>query len=201
MRFFLVRHGKTDANARGLLYGSTDLSLTAQGIEQSQRVAGYLSGVSFTRVITSQLQRAQQTAGLIVPDGTSLHREARLNEMDFGEWEMRHYHDIATAYPQDWQRRLDDWQNGTPVGGESFPHFAGRVRQMADELAQSRRQADTLIVAHQGVLSLLLTHWLGLPTEAMWHFPFMQDAWTMVEHRAGVKSLRVFNDRSSFRPE
>ncbi|MEB6380941.1 adenosylcobalamin/alpha-ribazole phosphatase [Leclercia adecarboxylata] len=198
MRFFLVRHGQTAANASGLFYGSTDVPLTPLGIEQSTRVAGLLAEVSFSHALSSELQRAQQTAQLIVPV-TGL--DPRLNEIDFGRWEMRHFSNIAEEEPEAWQRWMDDWQNATPSGGEPFAHFAERVKAVAEELTLRQSPGDMLIVAHQGVLSLLLAHWLQMPTESLWHFPFKQDAYTMVENRDGFMMLRAFNDRSPFRTE
>lgn len=198
MRIFLVRHGQTAANASGLFYGSTDVPLTPLGIEQSTRVAGLLAEVAFSQVLSSQLTRAQQTAELIVPI-TGF--DPRLNEMDFGRWEMRHFTDIAEEEPEAWQRWIDDWQNATPTEGEPFIHFAERVKAVAEELALRKEPGDMLIVAHQGVLSLLLAHWLRMPTESLWHFPFKQDAYTMVENRDGFMVLRVFNDRSPFQAE
>jgi alpha-ribazole phosphatase len=201
MRIFLVRHGQTAANVSGVFYGSTDLSLSPQGIAQSQRVAGYLSGVAFGHTRVSALQRSQQTARLIVPTADDVHVDARLNELDFGEWEMRHFSDIEKESPASWQRWMDDWQNATPDGGEAFPHFAARVRAAADEMSQLQQREDTLIVAHQGALSLMLATWLGMPVAAMWHFPFSHDAYTVVENRAGYWVLRVFNGRSVWQTE
>lgn len=201
MRFFLVRHGQTTANVSGVMYGSTDLPLTPEGIEQGRRIAGYLEPVSFNQTIASQLQRAQHTARLIVPSCEAPHIDQRLNEMDFGAWEMRHFSAIVKDDPHAWQRWMDDWQNASPTDGEPFPRFAARVNDAAEELSKQRGNADKLIVAHQGVLSLLLAHWLSMPVEAMWRFPFMHDAYTVVENREGYMSLRVFNDRSIFRPE
>lgn len=200
MRLFLVRHGQTVANVSGVLYGSTDLALSPHGIGQSRRVAGYLSDITFSRAITSQLRRARQTAHLIDPTG-SPDVDPRLNELDFGEWEMRHFSDIAREYPAAWQRWMGDWQHAAPQGGEAFPHFASRVTEAADAIRHQQAKNDTLIVAHQGVLSLLLASWLGLPAQAMWHFPFRHDAYTVVEINAAFITLRIFNGTSIFRPE
>jgi alpha-ribazole phosphatase len=201
MRLFLVRHGQTSANESGLFYGSTDLPLTGRGIEQGQQVGGYLAALTFGQIHTSQLQRAQQTARLVVPNGILTNSDPRLNEMHFGSWEMRHHSSIAEEDPKAWQRWVDDWQNVTPGGGEPFSGFAERVKNVADELQQQQDDGDILVVAHQGVLSLMLAHWLKMPVEAMWHFPFQQGAWTMVENRGGFMVLRHFNHQSPFRSE
>lgn len=201
MRLFLVRHGQTPANESGLFYGSTDLPLTDRGIEQGRQVGDYLAAVTFGQIHTSLLQRAQHTARLVVPDGIITSSDARLNEMHFGTWEMRHHSSIAEEEPQAWQSWVDDWQNVTPGGGEPFSRFAGRVTDVADEFTQQQDDGDILVVAHQGVLSLMLAHWLRMPVAAMWHFPFQQGAWTMVENRGGFMVLRHFNQQSPFRSE
>lgn len=199
MRFFLVRHGQTAANESGLFYGSTDLPLTGLGIQQGQQVGEHLATLAFGQIHTSQLQRAQQTARLVVPDAAITATDPRLNEMHFGDWEMRHHSSIAEEDPQAWQRWVDDWQNVTPGGGEPFAQFAERVKSVADEFALQQGEGDTLVVAHQGVLSLMLAHWLRMPVEAMWHFPFQQGAFTLVENRGGFMVLRLFNHQSPFR--
>lgn len=201
MRLFLVRHGQTSANESGLFYGSTDLPLTDRGIEQGRQVGDYLAAVRFGQIHTSLLQRAQQTARLVVPDGIITSSDARLNEMHFGNWEMRHHSSIAEEEPQAWQSWVDDWQNVTPGGGEPFSRFAERVTGVADDFTQQQDDGDILVVAHQGVLSLMLAHWLHMPVAAMWHFPFQQGAWTMVENRGGFMVLRHFNQHSPFRSE
>ena len=193
MRLFLVRHGETQANASGVFYGSTDLPLTPQGEVQSRRVAGWLSAHPFAEVIASGLRRAQDTARIIVGETQVIGVDARLNELDFGEWEMRHYRDIAAAYPQAWQAWTEKWQTATPPGGESFAAFLARVRRVADEIGDRPAGVDRLVVAHQGVLSLLLASWLEMPPESMWRFPFSQEGYSVVENRAGYWVLRRFN--------
>ena len=197
MRLFLVRHGQTSANESGVFYGRTDLPLTEKGIAQSTHVGRCLADVTFITLFTSQLQRAQQTAKLIVPKG-DFQVDSRLNELDFGTWEMCHYSAIAQNEPVAWQNWLDDWQNATPGGGEPFPAFARRVKEVAEAWKANPGEGDRLVVAHQGVLSMLLASWLNMPLESMWHFPFKHDAWTLVENRGGFMVLRSFNDRSRF---
>lgn len=201
MRIFLVRHGETQGNLEGLYYGHTDLPLTDNGQRQSMEVACNLSDVTFTDVLTSHFIRAEDTARLIVRENqVNFEQDNRLNEMNFGEWEMRHFNDIAQVYPDDWSAWMNDWENACPTGGESFPHFASRVFQFADELKGRLYPENLLIVAHQGVLSLIMARLLAMPVKAMWHFPFSQDAYSVLENQEGFISLRVFNGKSYFKP-
>ncbi|MBI6550060.1 adenosylcobalamin/alpha-ribazole phosphatase [Xenorhabdus lircayensis] len=211
MRFFLVRHGQTQANIDGVFCGKTDLPLTETGTKQAQQIAIALKNITFQSIHCSEMQRAQQTAQIISPSSIlfppsrfsppNIDSDYRLNELDFGAWELRHHEDIAKADSQAWLRWLADWQNGCPTGGESFSHFAERVEEYTGELCSATASANHLIVAHQGVLGLLLAKLLKLPITAMWSFPFQQGAYSIVDNHAGFITLRVFNAQTEYWPE
>ncbi|MDX7991535.1 adenosylcobalamin/alpha-ribazole phosphatase [Xenorhabdus littoralis] len=205
MRFFLVRHGQTQANIDGVFCGKTDLSLTQAGINQSWQIAEALKNITFQSIHCSEMKRAGQTAQIISPSSIlslpDIHRDYRLNELDFGEWELCHHEEIAEKDPQAWARWLGDWQNGCPTGGEPFRHFAARVGEYTEELRSAITEENHLIIAHQGVLGLLLAKLLKLPIEAMWSFPFQQGAYSIVDNQAGAITLRAFNSQMEYCPK
>ncbi|MDR0805886.1 MAG: adenosylcobalamin/alpha-ribazole phosphatase [Enterobacteriaceae bacterium] len=208
MALFLVRHGQTTANAKGLFYGSTDLELTETGMAQAQQIGSLLKNVEFESVYCSGLQRTQQTASAILqlPIRTQLsppnrYIDPRLNELDFGDWEMRHYQEIAQHDPQSWQSWITDWQQAIPTGGESFQHFAARVSEYAQQLRTEATAGHQLIVAHQGVLRLILTQLLDMPVASMWHFSFQHNAYSVVENNSGFAVLRILNGQMPYQPE
>ena len=95
MRLWLIRHGETQANIDGLYSGHAPTPLTARGIEQAQNLHTLLHGVSFDLVLCSELERAQHTARLVLSDRQlPVHIIPELNEMFFGDWEMRHHRDL-----------------------------------------------------------------------------------------------------------
>ena len=95
MRLWLIRHGETQANVDGLYSGHAPTPLTARGIEQAQNLHTLLDDVSFDLVLCSELERAQHTARLVLSDRQlPVHIIPELNEMFFGDWEMRHHRDL-----------------------------------------------------------------------------------------------------------
>lgn len=198
-RFILVRHGETAGNKARLFYGSTDLPLIGTGRQQAATVASYLGDIRIDHIFISALKRTKETAEYIRPSGNHhYHCDPRLNEMHFGAWEMQSYSEIAARFPADWETWMSDWQHSAPTDGESFVQFRDRVQAVADELRRQATEtaATRLIVAHKGVLGLIITRWFGLNAEAMWQFPCEQDSYTVVECRDGFMTLAVFNGRS-----
>lgn len=201
MRLFLVRHGQTAANLSGVFCGMTDVALTETGVNQARQVAHYLSAVKFSQATSSALWRARHTAEIILADSSlSASIDVQLNEMDFGEWEMRHHRDLQHEDAEAWTAWLTDWQQASPSGGETFSAFAARIENVVQRLLTQESQANLLLVAHQGVLSLLLARLLTMPPSAMWHFHFEQGTYSVVEIHHGFTTLRTFNSQSDWQP-
>lgn len=76
----LVRHGRIEANSRGLWHGSTDSPLVPKGLQQARRTGKHLAfrTPAISAIYTSPLDRCQHTAGLIADAlNAPLHRGAR----------------------------------------------------------------------------------------------------------------------------
>lgn len=203
MRLFLVRHGQTDANLRGVFCGLTDLPLTSLGVQQAGQVAQWLADVDFSHAVSSQLLRARHTANIVLAgqSGLSAGIDAQLNEMNFGEWEMRHHQDLQREDPDAWAAWVADWQQASPTGGESFPQFSARVEGAVEQLKTVKNNDNNhLLVAHQGVLSLMLARLLEMPAAAMWHFHFEQGAYSVLTIHDGFATLRAFNSQAVWQP-
>lgn len=202
MRLFLVRHGQTEANLRGVFCGMTDLPLTSPGVEQAGQVAAWLADVDFTHAVSSQLLRARHTADIVLA-GQDINAtiDEQLNEMNFGDWEMRHHHDLQREDPDAWAAWVADWQQASPTAGESFPQFLARIEGAVEQLKSVQNNDNNrLLVAHQGVLSLMLARLLAMPAAAMWHFHFEQGAYSVLEIHDGFVTLRAFNSRAAWQP-
>ena len=66
-KIYLVRHGRTPANEKGILAGRTKgIYLDDIGIKQAEAVAKSLSQIKFKKIIISPMERCQQTAKIII---------------------------------------------------------------------------------------------------------------------------------------
>jgi broad specificity phosphatase PhoE len=136
---YLVRHGRTDANARGLLLGRADPPLSDEGRRQADALAARIPPGA--RVVVSPLRRARETAAAF---GRPVEIDDRWIELDYGELDGSALGDVA---PEIWQRWRAD-PTFAPPGGESLVTLGTRVRDACDELAPEARDADVVVVSH-----------------------------------------------------
>lgn len=94
----LVRHGRTTANDAGVLAGWTEgVGLDQTGRIQVQSLAARLSALPLQTVVTSPLQRCEETTDLLLENRPDVerHAEERLGEVRYGEWQGRELKKLA----------------------------------------------------------------------------------------------------------
>lgn len=174
-RMLLVRHGETVWNAARRFQGATDVPLSERGRAQAgavaEALAERLAGEPLHAILTSDLQRAYDTAALIAErQSGKISPDPRLREIGFGDWEGLTYDEIQQRDPDTLARWLADCWQTTPNGGEPFGAFIARVRDLLEELRTRRAEETVLLVAHGGPLQVLLCLALGLQPQARWQF-------------------------------
>lgn len=157
MYLYLVRHGQSEGNVRKTFHGQTDYPLTETGREQARESAEKLKEVAFSRCCASDLSRAWETA-LACLEGRSVSAEPcpALREQDVGGMEGLTWEEMEERYPDILHPYIEDWFHTIPPEGESPDDMTARVAACVDDII--RRGEDTLIVAHNGSLSLILKH-------------------------------------------
>lgn len=130
MRLWLIRHGETQANIDGLYSGHAPTPLTERGIAQAKSLHTLLRDVPFDKVLCSELERAQHTARLVL-DARQLPMQIipELNEMFFGDWEMRHHRELMQEDAENYSAWCNDWQHTVPTRGEGFQAFSQRIER------------------------------------------------------------------------
>lgn len=163
MKLWLARHARPLIEP-GLCYGASDIAAdTDATYEAAEALAAQLPrGLA---VASSPLGRCVQLARALHelrPD-LAFTRDARLAEMDFGQWEGRPWEAIAPAEHVAWMADFAGYRCG---GGESVQAFLARVRLALD--AMRANGADALWITHGGVVraATLLVRGAPVPRQA-----------------------------------
>lgn len=160
----LIRHGETDWNRELRFQGQLDVPLNTTGLEQARRVAERLAQESMQVLISSDLQRALQTAQAVASRVQPLDPvlDAGLREQHFGVVEGLRVPDIQQRYPQAWEQWVRFEADFTFEGGESTRAFHARVLAAVRALAQRHSGQTLAVVTHGGVLDMVYRSALGL---------------------------------------
>jgi len=151
-RLIVWRHGETDHNASGIWQGQLDTPLSDKGREQAQRAADALAAYSPTMIVSSDLERAADTARTLASRvGLQVRYDERLREIHAGQWQGMTAGDVAERYPEE-QAALaagEDIQRG--IDGESLGQVAERARAAVDELLADLAPGQCAVIATHGV--------------------------------------------------
>ena len=164
----LVRHGRSTANASGVLAGRLPgVHLDDAGVQQAVAVGDRLAGVRLAAAVTSPLERCRETcreitrlqAGTVRPT-----TDKQLSECDYGEWQGRPLKDLAKE--KLWKTVQAQPSAATFPGGESMRAMQDRGvaairRHDARVAAEHGEDAVWLAVSHGDVIKSILADALG----------------------------------------
>ncbi|GAB5076986.1 MSMEG_4193 family putative phosphomutase [Arthrobacter sp. AD-310] len=165
----LVRHGRTTANAAGLLAGrAAGVSLDQIGREQAALTGDRLAVVPLAGVVSSPLERCQQTAQFILDrqaGNPAALAESDLTECDYGRWQGRMLSDLASeglwAAVQS-QPSAVVFPGGEPMAAMQARSVAAIRRHDAAFEAEYGPGAVWVAVSHGDVIKSILADALGM---------------------------------------
>jgi alpha-ribazole phosphatase len=164
MRLTVVRHTSVNVPA-GVCYGFTDVSLNASFEVEALTVKEGLRGETFDKIYSSPLSRCTLLAGYC--GFSNLELDARLKELNFGDWEMKSWMEIDQAETKAW---FANWLNYPTKNGESYTMMQKRVNAFMDDI-KFKEKENNCIFTHGGVIRLIHVY-LGLYSlEESFEFP------------------------------
>ena len=142
MELHLIRHIKPDY-PEGQTYGQTNVPLPA---DYALTHAGIIQHLPLYDVIySSPLSRCKLLATAIDPNHLT---DARLMELNFGDWEGQKWDDIDRKELDPW---MEDYINLSPPNGESLLTMVNRFADFIQELKRSSHER-VLLITHAGII-------------------------------------------------
>ncbi|WP_049576743.1 histidine phosphatase family protein [Nonomuraea sp. SBT364] len=201
-RIVCLRHGQTLWNVEHRFQGHSDIPLDETGIAQAARAASLLASLRPTLIVSSDLQRANDTAlALGRVAGLEVGVDKDFRERGGGQWEGLTREEIAERWPREYVA----WE---APDGEPVPDVAARVATAMRRWAAKLDDDGLLVVAsHGAALRLGICELLGLPQE-LWSaigglgncsWSVLEQGrrgWRLLEHNAGTLPEPISSDDS-----
>jgi len=155
MEVYLIRH-TTPLIEQGICYGQSDLDLANTFPDELEFLKRNLPA-EFDAVYTSPLKRCITLAKKFKTP--NLFTDARLMELNFGEWEMKKWNEIDQIPLNDW---MIDFVNFKIPAGESFMELSYRVAEFMDELKETSSK-NIAVVTHGGIIRAVIAGVFEIP--------------------------------------
>ena len=177
MRLFLVRHGLSSFNKKGLIQGRIDESyLTDEGYEQAKLTGNILNEIKFDQIYSSPLKRAAETAREIEKcfnENFNIYYDKNLLEVDLHKWSGLTSKDIKSKYKESyliWKNDPEklELKNKDNITYKPIQDLFEQARLFIKNLQEehkSNNNQNILIIAHNAILRCLILYLLNKPNQ------------------------------------
>ncbi len=163
LKFYFLRHGETTSSQTGTYCGRLDIELTPSGVQMAEDFAQTYDHIPWKAVYCSPLKRAIATAKPLC-DRLGMDMELRngLKEIYYGDWEGKTPAQVNQEFHDDYVRWLADPGWNSPNGGEKGIDIARRSSEVLEEIENTHKTGNVLVVSHKATLRIILCSLLGI---------------------------------------
>ncbi len=195
-KIYIVRHGQTDFNLRGIVQGSgVDSSLNELGQAQAIAFHQAYQSIQFDKIYTSALQRTKQSVQPFLNQGISHEAIAGLNEIS---WGTKEGFPITPEEDEYYHYMLRQWQLGHTSlrieKGESPDEVLARLQQAMEYIMGNHDEQTILICMHGRAIRILLCYLLNYPLKAMDMFEHQNLGLYQLNFTGTMYSVAKYND-------
>ncbi len=166
-RIVLLRHAHSVANAAGVLAGRTPaIALSKDGVRQSLELADRLTGVTFSAIRISPMERCAETVKPLIDRFSgaelkhiSIEKDEDLIEVDYGKWTGKKLSTLSKD--KAWKIVQDTPSAMYFPGGEGLLDVQARAMRALNRVAHLPGSDVKVLVSHGDVIKAILASVLG----------------------------------------
>lgn len=170
---YFVRHGQSEANKQGIIQGHAEFPLSELGKTQATLAGEWFNGIKLNRMITSDLQRASETAEAISQrqqDGAPKPQMSPLaREVGLGPLEGKTREEMGRQFPE---LKPDQLLTSGISGTETVEAITRRCQLLEQTLTEGDFE-QTAVVSHGGFISIYLMYLIAGGDWHRWKRPFV----------------------------
>lgn len=197
----LVRHGQA-LDVDGRCIGHTDVPLSPEGAAAIRQLVARrtgspsIGGGETAFVFSSDLARARESARLVAEAiGVGVTTDARLREMNFGEWDGRRWSDVEAADGVRLHSWMERWTEASTPQGETLGDVARRAAAWLAEhiMAPAGEWRTVIVVAHAGWIRAAVSQLTGHSLAKIFDIPIDHAHATIIDVGASGNHLLASN--------
>jgi broad specificity phosphatase PhoE len=195
-KIYIIRHGQTDFNLKGIVQGSgVDSSLNDRGKAQARAFFQAYEHIKFDKIYISALKRTKESVDQFLSKGLPYESLTGLNEISWGNKEGER---ITPEEDEYYHWMLNQWQLGNTheriEGGESPDDVAKRQEGALSHILSQTEENTVLICMHGRAMRILLCRLLNYPLRSMDMFEHENLCLYSLEHTGSMFVIKKHND-------
>jgi len=194
-RVSIVRHGETEWNLADKMQGISDSPLTPKGIALAKELGEKLAGMKFSKIYTSDLGRAYNTAKYINEKlGLEIVPESRLRERNMGIFEGHNWAYVKEHYPDDFKKAVSEDLEYRIPEGQSKQDYVDMIADFMKFVTEKHPGENVLLVTHRGFIDFFMRQVLGISVNARRCFKVGNTSLNVFSFEKGRWMLEHFGD-------
>lgn len=190
-----LRHGQAKNNIERVLAGRTEgVPLTEQGIQQAQNIAKFVEKMNVSKIYSSPIQRAKQTAEIVAKHNSlDLSFDDRLIELDMGKFTGMKYDEIFNTHGNVFMKFYSGDVEIAHNGVETFAEVKKRVLSIVDHCLNEHQDQNVLLVTHMDPIKAMLSTVMDLKPESLFELIIANASLNVFRELGGNISLKALN--------
>ncbi len=190
-----LRHGQARNNVERVLAGRTEgVPLTDQGIQQAQNIAKFVEKMNVSKIYSSPIQRAKQTAEIVAKHNSlDLSFDDRLIELDMGKFTGMKYDEIFNTHGNVFMKFYSGDVEIAHNGVETFAEVKKRVLSIVDHCLNEHQDQNVLLVTHMDPIKAMLSTVMELKPESLFELIIANASLNVFRELGGNISLKALN--------
>lgn len=190
-----LRHGQAKNNIERVLAGRTEgVPLTEQGIQQAQNIAKFVEKMNVSKIYSSPIQRAKQTAEIVANHNSlDLSFDDRLIELDMGKFTGMKYDEIFNTHGNVFMKFYSGDVEIAHNGVETFAEVKKRVLSIVDLCLNEHQDQNVLLVTHMDPIKAMLSTVMDLKPESLFELIIANASLNVFRELGGNISLKALN--------
>lgn len=150
MKLFVMRHGITEWNEKGITQGRSNNQLSINGIARTEIVANQFKDTKFDAIVCSPLKRTLQTTKIMNSyHNVKIFEDKNLTEIDQGVFSGRKKSELSK---EELELKL---AHSKECGMESYDEVYARVKNFVKTLKTKYNYENLLVVTHNCIATAI----------------------------------------------
>jgi probable phosphomutase (TIGR03848 family) len=189
---YLIRHGCTDVTGVSLIGRTPGIHLNELGRGQAQSLIPRLSGIPFSAIYSSPLERTMETAQpLAAALGLAIQVRDEISEIDFGAWTGRPFTELGND--PGWSFYNSFRSVARIPDGEDFLSVQSRMVRCLESIRSEHPDGHIAAFSHADPLKTVIAHYTGFHIDAYSRFQIFPASVSVVRVDSNGPSLVTLN--------